>query len=224
MMFRDATVLSIAVTMAAMTGCAIPDHGAYERRPTTSLNCCTMQQGNSKQRAIAGTAARLVGARTIQSGGRLISYDCAGVTRAIYLSQGTDLYEGVEVNGKTNGVRLIHEHVRKYGRLHRGPVVHPGELVFFDNTWDANDDGLLNDSLTHVGVIERVEPDGTIVFISRVAQAIERYRMNLRSPNTVRAPDGRIVNDYLRRRTAGDSTGYLTSDLFAGFGALDSHE
>jgi hypothetical protein len=219
MILRAATSLSIVLSIVAMAGCTARDYGVYDRRPATALNCCTMQPGNSKQKAIAGTAARLVGARTIQTGNRLISYDCAGVARAIYLSQGTDLYGGVAVHGKPNGVRLIYEHVRKYGRVHQGPAVRPGDLVFFDNTWDANEDGMFNDLLTHVGVVEGVEPDGTVVFISRVSHAVERYRMNLRVPNTVRASDGRTVNDYLRRRKSGEPAGYLASHLFAGFGA-----
>jgi hypothetical protein len=95
--------------------------------------------------------------------------------------------------------------------------------VFFDNTWDFNQDGVLNDALTHVGIVESVERNGTVVFISRVTNAIERYRMNLREPNATRASDGRLLNDYLRRRRSGDplETGYLTGQLFAGFGTLD---
>lgn len=185
--------LSIALLIGVTSGCAVRDDGRPQRNQFDSLDCCTLQPGTDKQHAIVETAARLVGARTIQTGNRLISYDCAGVTRAIYLSQGTDLYEGGEQKARANGVRLIYEHVRKYGRIHHGPTVRPGDLVFFDNMWDANEDGLLNDPLTHVGVVEAVERDGTVVFISRVSDAIERYRMNLRAPNGVRASDGRLL-------------------------------
>ena len=68
--------------------------------------------------------------------------------------------------------------------------------------------------------IERVESDGTIVFISRVAEAIERYRMNLAHPHVHRTPDGRILNDYMRRKRWSDDKGtlYLTGELFASFG------
>lgn len=216
------SIASIALVSALAGGCAVREYGVHDQAHVAALNCCTLQPGSATQNAIAATAGRLVGARTIQAGGRLVSYDCAGVTRAIYLSQGTDLYEGGAVTRQANGVGLIYEHVRKYGRLHRGPVIHPGDLVFFDNTWDVNDDGVVNDRLTHVGVVESVERDGTVIFISRVAQAVERYRMNLRTPNVVRASDGRTLNDYLRRKKPGDplATGYLTGQLFAGFGTL----
>src|SRR6186997_54325 len=83
--------------------------------------------------AIVESAARLVGARTISSQGKRIAYDCAGVTRAIFLEHGIDLYRGMFNDPKGNGVRLIHNHVRRHGTLHQGPNVSPGDLVFFDN-------------------------------------------------------------------------------------------
>ena len=118
-----------------------------------------------------------------------------------------------------NGVRLIHAHIRNRGTFHQGPVVQPGDLVFFNNTWDYNGDGKVNDPLTHVGIVERQEPDGTVIFISRVAGAIERYRMNLALPHVHETADGRILNDYLRRKDVIDpaNTGYLTGELFAQF-------
>jgi len=172
--------------------------------------------------AIVESAARLVGARTISSQGKRIAYDCAGVTRAIFLEHGIDLYRGALTDPKGNGVRLIHNHVRQHGSLLRGVNVSPGDLVFFDNTWDFNGDGKLNDPLTHVGVVERLEPDGTVIFISRVANAIERYRMNLDQPHVHKTAQGRVLNDYIRRKhpTDPDSVARLTGELFSVYGNL----
>jgi hypothetical protein len=172
--------------------------------------------------AIVESAARLVGAETITSQGKRIAYDCAGVTRAIFLEHGIDLYRGALNDPKGNGVRLIYNHVRRHGILHRGPNVSPGDLVFFDNTWDFNGDGKLNDPLTHVGVVERLEPDGTVVFISRVANAVERYRMNLDQPHVHKTALGRVLNDYIRRKlsTDPDHTVRLTGELFSFYGNL----
>ena len=78
------------------------------------------------------------------------------------------------------------------------------DLVFFNNTWDYNGDGKVNDSLTHIGIVERQEPDGTVIFISRVASAVKRYHMNLRLPHVHKTADGRILNDYLRRKVTSD--------------------
>jgi len=165
------------------------------------------------------TAAKLVGVKTIESRGLRIAYDCAGVTRAVFLKHGIDLYGSSANDPEANGVRLIHAHIRQQGTFHQGPVVHPGDLVFFNNTWDYNGDGKVNDPLTHVGIVERQEPNGTVVFISRVAGAVERYRMNLSLPHIHKTADGRILNDYLRRKDAfdPDNAGYLTGELFAQF-------
>jgi hypothetical protein len=213
-----AIVTSFFITMLA--GCVGPS--VHQPRLGTGqvLDCCVAGPTAAQQDAVVRTAARLIGARTIKSNGRRISYDCAGVTRAIYLAHGIDLYRGNHPNPGANGVRLIYDHVRQHGRLHQGPTVRRGDLIFFDNTWDVNGDGLVNDPLTHVGVVERIEDDGTVVFISRVAEAIERYRINLRQPHVHRANDGRILNDHMRRkhRRDGHGTAYLTGELFAGFG------
>lgn len=193
-------------------------------RPTPSISakrtCCQSALPGPNRSAIVRTAAKLVGAKTIASEGRRIAYDCAGVTRAIFLKHGIDLYGGNPGDSDANGVRLIHAHMQQHGRLHQSPIPHPGDLVFFGNTWDFNGDGKLNDPLTHVGVVEQIDPDGTVIFISRVAAAIQRYRMNLSMPHLHKTAEGRILNDYLRRKhpTDPDDSGRLTGELFSFFG------
>lgn len=209
--------LALAVTL---TACAGPSSQGLRPAVTPLPDCCRTTQADGRRQAIVRTAVNLVGAKTIESQGRRIAYDCAGVTRAIYLTHGIDLYEGGTADGKANGVRLIYNHLRTHGRLHHGPVVQAGDLVFFNNTWDYNGDGLINDPLTHVGIVETVRADGTIIFISRVAGAIERYRMNVAQPHIHRTADGRLLNDYMRRKhwRDGEKTSYLTGELFAAFG------
>ncbi|MGE3152879.1 MAG: hypothetical protein AB7G48_04710 [Nitrospiraceae bacterium] len=207
-----------SVILIAVVACAGPSGDRSVR--VSARGCCMAGETVAPQQAVAQTAASLVGARMVEVNGRRIAYDCAGVTRAIYLKHGIDLYENTEETRQANGVRLIYHHVRRHGRIHQGPVVRAGDLVFFDNTWDSNEDGAVNDPLTHVGVVERVEDDGTVLFISRVAGAVERYRMNLAHPHVHQTDDGRILNDYLRRKKRRDTdrTPYLTGELFTAFG------
>ena len=213
-------LIGFIIAIVTLVGCTST---APEQRLSQKLDgarCCQRVEATPRRASIVRTAARLVGARTIEVNGRPIAYDCAGVTRAIYLEHGIDLYDGGASDDRANGVRLIYAHVRQRGKLHQGPVVYPGDLVFFDNTWDFNGDGLLNDPLTHVGVVEQVEPDGTVVFISRVADAIERYRMNLALPHVHQTAEGRILNDYIRRKRTTDphEIDRLTGELFAFYG------
>jgi hypothetical protein len=213
-----ATLLTVMI-VGGCSGGAVNRGGVPLKR---AVNCCRTTEATPAQQAVLATAAQLVGVRTIEARGRRISADCAGVTREIFLRHGIDVYAGGDAGRDANGVRLIHSHVQYHGRLHRGPIVRPGDLVFFDDTWDYNGDGIVNDALTHVGIVETVDSDGTVVFISRVTAAVQRYRMNLRMPSIHRTSDGRILNDYLRRKRWNDSgeTAYLAGELFAGFGSL----
>ena len=219
--------LFIMATIAIVTlvGCTTPPAKRPRASAPEARPCCRSVERAPNRSAIVRTAAKLVGSKTIESNGRRIAYDCAGVTRAVFLKHGIDLYGGAPSDPRANGVRLIHAHIRQQGTFHQGPVVHPGDLVFFNNTWDYNGDGKMNDPLTHIGIVERQEPDGTVVFISRVAGAVERYRMNLALPHVHKSADGRILNDYLRRKDVIDpaNTSYLTGELFAQFATRVGH-
>lgn len=191
-------------------------------RGAEGRTCCDIVVETPKQQALVQVAVGFVGSSRIEVGGRRFTFDCSGLVRGVYVTQGIDLYDGLGELDGGNGVGRIYGHVVRHGRIHYGPTVHPGDLVFFHNTWDFNRDGRFNDPLTHVGLVERVESDGTVVFVSRVSGGIERYRMNLRKPNTHRTSDGRVLNDFLRKKGSSDShaTQYLTGQLFAAFGTL----
>ncbi|MDP1948628.1 MAG: hypothetical protein Q8L77_14130 [Nitrospirota bacterium] len=211
--------IGLLITVATLVGCAGVAKDRTQGIALDRQECCRTVEATPRQTAIVRTATQLIGARTIDVNGRRIAYDCAGVTRAIYLKHGIDLYQGGPSTRHANGVRIIYAHIRQQGMFHQGPTVHPGDLIFFDNTWDFNRDGKVNDPLTHVGIVERQEQDGTVVFISRVAGAVERYHMNLALPHVHKTADGRILNDYLRRKEAIDpaNTDYLAGELFTQF-------
>ena len=189
---------------------------------TRGMSCCAMAKAMPRQMALAKTAVRFVGQSRIQVGGRNFNPDCSGFVRGVYASQRVDLYSGLGELDGGNGVGRIYTHMVEHGRIHYGPTVHPGDLVFFHNTWDFNGDGLPNDPLTHIGVVEKVEPDGTVLFVSALSRGIERYRMNLQHPDVHKTADGRVFNDFLRRKRFSDGLGthYLAGQLFAAFGTL----
>jgi probable lipoprotein NlpC len=210
-------------------GCATTDRHSAHLEPlviptmgTRGAQCCAMAKGIQKQKALAKTAVRFVGKSQVEIDGRRYNPDCSGFVRGVYASQRVDLYGGLGELDGGNGVGRIYTHVVEHGRIHYGPTVHPGDLVFFHNTWDFNRDGLPNDPLTHVGVVVKVEPDGTVLFVSSLSRGIERYRMNLQHPDIHKTPDGRVLNHFLRRKHFGDVQGtrYLSGQLFAAFGTL----
>lgn len=215
----------LAVSLLAVLQSCAPRSFVNDVFPVTVAQprvCCTMAESAPAQEALARAAADFLGPAPITVGKRQFPADCSGLVRGIYATQRVELYEGLGKLDGGNGVGRIYTHVVEHGRIHQGPAVHPGDLVFFHNTWDFNRDGRFNDPLTHVGVVEQVERDGTVVFVSRVSAGTERYRMNLQEPHTHKTADGRVLNDYMRRRASGDPSEaqYLTGQLFAAFGTV----
>jgi uncharacterized protein YijF (DUF1287 family) len=164
---------------------------------------------------IAARASRLVGVTSLKQVDRKMPDDCTGVARIAYGSVGIEVMPRDGRRGD-NGVTHIYQHARRLGAVHKGKP-QPGDLVFFRETYDRNRDGRRNDGLTHIGVVERVESDGTVFFIHRGSKGVARVRMNLQRPTTHRErKTGAVVNDYLRAASR-KHRAYLTGELFAGF-------
>jgi cell wall-associated NlpC family hydrolase len=163
-----------------------------------------------KGRRVAQRAGTLVGASLAA---HRVPDDCSGLVRAAYQAAGIELLSHGTLPGE-NAVSAIHRRAQRAGALHqRTPK--PGDIVFFRETYDRNRDGERNDGLTHVGVIEAVERDGTVVFVHRGGSGVKRSRMNLRFPGQ-RGQGGHVWNDYIRRAEDGQRA-RLASELFSGY-------
>ena len=165
---------------------------------------------STRNRVIA-VASGMHGRSSPSVGGRGFRSDCSGFAQAAYHSIGIDLYSEGGAPGE-NGVVIIHRYVNRHGRLHTGTPT-PGDLVFFDGTH-----GLPRSRLTHIGIVEKVERDGTVVFLHHMQGRVVRGRMNRGSPSTHRNPvTGQVINDFLRRGGSGQR---LAGELFAGYGTV----
>lgn len=132
-------VLLIAGTISGcVTGTrhtATSDRTMIPTMGARGMSCCAMAKAMPRQTALAKTAVRFVGQSRIQIAGRSFNPDCSGFVRGVYASQRVDLYSGLGELDGGNGVGRIYTHVMEHGRIHYGPTVHPGDLVFFHNTW-----------------------------------------------------------------------------------------
>jgi hypothetical protein len=152
--------------------------------------------------------------------GHHVPSECSGFVRALFLSSGIDLFAAAR-EGDT-GVRAIARYVQRHGRWERGAVPRPGDIAFFDNSYDRDRDGRLDDALTHVGVVVDIEGDGTAVIAHATNHGIVREPMNLRRRHETTDGSGKRINAALRRRSPRDSprTPHLLGELFAGFGRV----
>jgi cell wall-associated NlpC family hydrolase len=164
---------------------------------------------------IARRASELVGRDSVSDIASGYTDDCSGFVRLVYASEGIDLSR---LPARSSIVQAMYLRARENGALRDGSP-RPGDLVFFRNTYDRNRDGRRNDGLTHVGIVESVEDDGTVTFVHRGGSGIVRAHMNLESPKTFR--DGEeTLNDVMRRKSK-LSRAYLAGELFAGYASPD---
>lgn len=162
--------------------------------------------------AIVAAAQGFVGASSLEVDGTRFRWDCSGLVEAVMARAGGD-YAGSSAD--------MYERARAEGVLTHRRRPKPGDLVFFDDTYDRNRNGRRDDPLSHVALVEAVAADGTATLIHLGSKGVVRIRMNLREPDIARTEDGRVLNDYLRARREGDSprTRYLAGELWAGTAA-----
>jgi peptidoglycan DL-endopeptidase CwlO len=172
----------------------------------------------ASRETVVSAARGLVGSQQVRLAGRTWPSDCTGFAEAVYAQAGVSL-RGAGVVGD-NGVTAIYRYVQARGRVYTSGQPRPGDLVFFQETYDQNRDGRRNDGLTHVGLVDEVEADGTVVVIHRVSRGVVRYRMNLEKPHLRRDPrTGEVLNDMIRAPGVGNPP-VLTGQLFAAYGTV----
>jgi peptidoglycan DL-endopeptidase CwlO len=171
---------------------------------TSNRDPITLGRGEVLQRARSQ-----VGKLHVRVDGQRFGDDCTGLVRGAY--SGIDLMSRAEPND--NGVTAIWRFSLAHGQAYENEQPLPGDLVFFKETYDRNQDGYSNDGLTHIGIVEAVDSLGTIDVIHRVSRGVVRYKMNLEFRNVNRLADGTLVNDWLRSK----GEPQLTAQLFYRF-------
>jgi hypothetical protein len=168
--------------------------------------------GNPRLATVAA-AEGFVGRPRLVVEGTTYRYDCSGLVEAVLAQAGVP-HEGSSA--------MLFADARASHVLHRRRVPEPGDVAFFDDTYDRDRNGRLDDALSHTAIVEAVDPDGTITLIHVGSGGVARFHMNLRHPEDARSPDGKAWNDTLRAHHAEDTrrTRYLAGELWAGFASF----
>lgn len=174
--------------------------------------------GSEISRRAVARVERWVGLRSLSKVSRAARDDCSGLTELAYQRPDLTLLPQQSVPGES-AVAAIHRKAKRLGALRREP--HPGDLVFFHDTWDRNRDGKVDDGLTHIGVVVDVDDEGTVTFVHRAGGGVKRSRLNLRFPRERKDAQGHVLNDWIRRADASFRHGGLAGELCAGFASVD---
>ncbi|HJN76201.1 MAG TPA: CHAP domain-containing protein [Myxococcota bacterium] len=157
---------------------------------------------------VAEAAAWYIGKSTLSCEGENYRYDCSGFVDAAHARAGVDL-------GHKNTAALF-----ALGEMldvdHDSPEL--GDVIFFDNTYDRDGDGRLDDELSHVAIVEDIDDDGTLTLVHKGSKGVVRIWMNLEHPEMALSPEGKKWNSWLRARKRSDPRGteYLTGQLYRG--------
>jgi peptidoglycan DL-endopeptidase CwlO len=173
--------------------------------------------------ALASRARSMLKKSVYVVNGKRFRKDCSGFVLSVLAQQGIDTNALLSHSGGKGGVPAIYRSLEKRGLVHQKKVPAIGDLVFFNHTYDRNGDGRTNDPLTHIGIVERVDPDGTVTFIHRVRRGVLRYKMNRFSPDSRRSVKSRkVLNHYIRITASGSARRQkrLTGQLFHAFATI----
>jgi 6-pyruvoyltetrahydropterin/6-carboxytetrahydropterin synthase len=143
--------------------------------------------------------------------------DCSGTVRAIFAKANIWL-GGIIKQNFENDVKAIYRYVKKYGKIIKSNPT-AGDLIFFHNTYDRSRNGNMNDALTHMGIVEKVDGN-TVHFIHHLGQSIIRSRMDMSFPHNSFHPITKQRINHVLRRAKGKNKAYTAAELFAGFGRL----
>ena len=154
-------------------------------------------------RLAVDAAQSLVGRRDVVLDGRDYGAGCAALVRAAFEHAGKPL----PADARSAGALL--EVAKGRGVLRTGIRCAPGDVLFL-----ADKPG---GTAAHVGLVARVDPDGTAVVLHRLARGVTRMRVNLGYPARTNDPStGKRLNDSLQ---VGKSTAPAGS-LVVGIAAL----
>lgn len=209
----------LALLLAALAGCAGANASVRQALDRSDL-----------QARLAARGASLLGQgrEKFHVAGETFNGDCSGFVEAVYALEGIPLRRILlsAAPGENSAVAAAWTAAGRLGeRWSGGEWPSPGDLVFFDDTWDRNGNGRRDDPLTHVGIVEWVDVDGTVTFLHRGGKGVTRAHLNLAWPDRVQGEGGRPLNAPLRvRKGRDDDAPALAGQLFVGYGRIGVEE
>lgn len=141
--------------------------------------------------------------------------DCTGFVVGVYRSLGYHL--PLRSHGGTSRIsELLFRNLRESRLTFYNAAPRIGDVVFFKGTIPGNPG-----RITHVGLIAALEDDGTVEIIHYSSLGVAEIHMNLNHPRRHALEDGRVINDYVRKRPEGyANVPLLAGELFHAYGDL----
>lgn len=147
-----------------------------------------------------------------------IGGDCSGLITAINKNNNSAIFDPKELNKYYTSGRKSQAMFDLYKDKNKIYFSKPqvGDLVFFNNTTRATK-GRSKKLITHVGIVSKVNKDGSVEFLHNTGGRNVVSVMNLSLPNDHQIA-GKKVNAYIISRCKDSSC--LVSNRFSGYGRV----
>ncbi len=155
------------------------------------------------QALLKEAAYKYIGAHSLTVKGKTFRTDCSGVVSSLYYYAGIDL-ESYYPDYTGSGTERIYKMLSERGLLEETWLPETGDIVFWDNTYDKNNNGKKDDMLTHIGMVVECDKFGNISYIHHnYLKGIVIEKMNIRYKNEyTRTKKGTviIINSPMKER------------------------
>nr|WP_321432393.1 CHAP domain-containing protein [uncultured Campylobacter sp.] len=147
-----------------------------------------------------------------------IGGDCSGLITAINKNNGSAIFDPKELNKYYSSSRKSQAMFDLFKDKNKISFSWPqvGDLVFFNNTTKATRAGS-KELITHVGIVSKVNKDGSVEFLHNIRGKNVLSVMNLSLPNDHKIA-GKQVNSYIISKCNDSSC--LVSNRFSGYGHI----
>ncbi len=188
---------------------------------TSTLDADVVSSSYEIRAKIVEGAMMLINKDSVIVDGVKFNLDCTGTVLGAYYYAGIDLRKLFpEFTG--GGVSRIYKSLEKRDLLYSTNFPLAGDIIFWDNTWDRNGDGKVNDYLTHIGLIISSDNNGNIEYMHHhCTEGIVIEKMNLLKPDVfMEVVNGKQVevNSPMRMRGSPNYDKWLSSQLYKVFG------
>lgn len=174
-----------ALVCALLTGCATTGPSWN----TSASSQAVVQKALATGRSLLGQAPEA----RVTVNGRTFVLDCVGTISAAYWGAGVDLQRDFR-RYPGNAVNRLYRSLQDWGALHWHKTPVPGDLIFWDHTWDVEGDPQYPDGHTHAGIVLSVSDDGTVEYLHEsVTRGVVVAYMNLYKPSAT-LEGRRVVN------------------------------
>lgn len=217
------SIITVFILLVFFISCATVPKNNFdtisEQEKTREQNSRAEELSETQKLLLEG-ADSIIGVSRLFVKGKSFSMDCSGTVMAIYWYAGIDLAQAFP-RYSGSGTERIYKYLDDEDLLYKTRLPAPGDIIFWDNTYDKNKNGKLDDYLTHMGMVVNVNDDGNIDYIhENYRKGIIMARMNLyKTDQYFEIIDGKkiVLNDPMRMKGSPESKKWLSGQLYRDF-------